>query len=174
MLSPTKKTRQTQRHICTCQAHNCFAGRFIDANGTSCSGVELSPEEFEAHQRTELRLQAQAALRVQPVRLSASSRPQTNIASQDDLASRLERVALGSNLPMVPSGSAQKNSSNDRPFTTSATRRSRPSHETADISNDDNTTDEHVDTLEGQLPAEPVQVSGIQAYICGKLSCSRD
>ncbi|EGF97626.1 uncharacterized protein MELLADRAFT_84819 [Melampsora larici-populina 98AG31] len=151
MLSPTKKTRQTRRHICTCQAHNCFAARFTDANGTSRPGIELSPEAFEAHQRTELRLQAQAALSVEP----------------DDLASRLERVALGSNLRVVPSGSGQTNSSNDRPFTTSATRRSRPSHETADISNDRNTTDEHVDTVEGQLAAESVQVSGIQAYSCG-------
>lgn len=166
MLSPTKKTRQTRRHICTCQAHHCFSGRFVDANGVSCSGVELSPEAFEAHQRTELRLQAQAAVSARPLRLSSSPRPQTNIARQNDLASRLERVALGSTLPVVRFGSAQRDSSN---ATSAAIHRSKPFHEPENVSSDRNTTDEDVHASESQPAAESEQVSGIQAYSCSTL-----
>ncbi|EGF99541.1 uncharacterized protein MELLADRAFT_68481 [Melampsora larici-populina 98AG31] len=56
-----KKIGECLRKVCTCKAFNCKSGFYLDAQGSSQLGVELSPEAYEAHQQAELRNIAQAA-----------------------------------------------------------------------------------------------------------------
>ncbi|EGG03859.1 uncharacterized protein MELLADRAFT_108954 [Melampsora larici-populina 98AG31] len=56
-----KKVGERRRKVCTCKAFNCKSGVYLDAQGLSQQGVELSPEAYEAHQQSELRNIAQAA-----------------------------------------------------------------------------------------------------------------
>lgn len=110
MLPSKKKGRQYHRHVCTCHTYDCISGHYVDANGISCRGVELTPEAYEAHQRSELRSRAQAA---NSSRQSSSNlRPQTIFASQDRLVSCFEQVVLGPSSSSRLSGSVSPAISN--------------------------------------------------------------
>lgn len=186
MLSPQKKTRSTRRHVCTCQAFECFAARFVDPDGIDRPGVELSREAFEAHQRAELRQHVQVASRAGrdplPSPLPLGPRSQTGETSQDDLASHFERVGLDPTNSSVSFGHAPSAPFNDRFSATTTTRcpdlppgdsslaegigRSVPSP-LADVSIDHQNNDEHINIPESPHGTGSAQESGIESYSCG-------
>jgi hypothetical protein len=92
MSTRQKKSGQTHRKICCCEAFQCNAGVYLDAHGNSHTGVELTREAYDAHQRAEIRNRARASLSP-----SASSTPQSIRSvsrGQSDLISPLSRMVL--------------------------------------------------------------------------------
>ncbi|KAH9820790.1 hypothetical protein DFH28DRAFT_1079552 [Melampsora americana] len=99
MSTRKKKTAQTHRKVCCCEAFQCNLGIHVDASGNNQPGVELTREAYEAHQRAEIRNPARATL--SPSTLSLRTPPQTpahlnrNVStSQTDITSPLARMTL--------------------------------------------------------------------------------
>lgn len=172
MLSPKKKNRQTRRYVCTCLVNQCASGRFIDANGIQCRGVELSPEAFEAHQRAHLQHQAQEistkSKKTTHLSLSASK---TGAASEQDLISQLEQVVISPNQASRSSDSTSTPSGLSRnEFPISDRERLLESQADGLASTSDHTSAPAVqndDTSEDCLATNRAREAGIQPYSCG-------
>lgn len=171
MLS-RKKPRQTRRHICTCSAHDCFDGRFIDANGKPCHGVELSPEAFEAHRRSEIRHQAQASAKSKNSSQVSSTTLQKVAATEQDLVTQLEQVVLGPSQPSRSSNVAPGDFSHDQlPTTESSARgRSTPAVQANTSNSHDQTETENI-TSKHLITTVRARENGVEAYNCGTSSC---
>lgn len=171
MLSPNKKNRQTRRYVCTCLLYECSSGRYVDANGISCRGVELSPKAFEAHQRAQLRHQAQE----NSTKSTKTSRPsqsthRTNAESENDLISRLEQVVLSPNQPSRSSDDIPGASSHNQ-FPDAGSSRPTESrqdellstaiHGSTSVLQDDDASEDCLATIQARE-------SGIQAYDCAR------
>ncbi|EGF98213.1 uncharacterized protein MELLADRAFT_113733 [Melampsora larici-populina 98AG31] len=99
MSTRKKKTAQTHRKVCCCEAFQCNVGSYVDASGNNQPGVELTREAYEAHRRVEIRNRARATL--SPSTSSSRTPPQTPprlnrdvSTSQTDITSPLARMTL--------------------------------------------------------------------------------
>lgn len=172
MLSPKNKTQQTRRYVCTCRTYECFAGRFIDADGISQQGVELSRSAFEAHHRAELRCRAQAkpnpGQAYIPLEPSESFSRQSNPTNENALVSQLDGMVLGSTRPVISTGSPCRSSLSHQSSENGAPRppelQPRPITSSSRICD---TREQPINTSEGLLPSISASQGSIQPYNCG-------
>lgn len=97
MAPRQKQAGRVRRIVCRCKAFNCSSGVYLDAYGEQKVGVELTRQAYEAHQRGELRNQAQEALvSSTSLNFEGPSLQPSRGSDQNDLVTSLAQISLQS------------------------------------------------------------------------------
>ncbi|EGG09632.1 uncharacterized protein MELLADRAFT_95819 [Melampsora larici-populina 98AG31] len=96
MAPRRKQAGHVRRIVCCCKAFHCSSGVYLDAYGQQQSGVELTREAYEVHQRAELRNQAQESSLSTNSNIEGPLLEPSGGSDQDDLVTSLAQISLQS------------------------------------------------------------------------------